>query len=107
MALCLSVLLEHLVHPVGIIILSRRRIGDTPCRDMTIGIDSRLVTVPVVSSVPGVDVLLIQDRHILLRVEHVDLMDGILPAYEPIVADDGASLLAALGGDEHDTIGRL
>ena len=105
MALCLSVLLEHLVHPVGIIILSRRGIGDTPCRDIAVSINDRLVAVPVVSSVAGVDVLLIHDCHVLLSIEHVDLMDSVLPAYITIVADNRASLLTTLCGDEHNTVG--
>ena len=103
----MCVVLEHLVHPVGVVDLSGRRVCDAPRGDVAVGVFLRIVALPVVGLAAGVDILLVHDGHILLGIEHLHLVDGFLPTLVSVEADHGTAVLTALRGDEHHAVGRL
>ena len=86
--MCNGVILEHLVHPVGI------------------SVDA-LILRPVNGRLAVVDGLLVHDGHILVGIQQVNLASHVLPAEVAVEGDDGASFLTAFSSDEHDTVGRL
>ena len=80
-----GVVVEHFVLPVGALAVLIR-----------IGIDR---------SLSCIDKTFVHHHSILGGVEHIAVLPRILPTIREIVVDVYSALLAALGGDEDDTIG--
>ena len=80
-----GVVVEHFVLPVGALAVLIR-----------IGIDR---------SLSCVDKTFVHHHSILGGVEHIAVLPWVLPAVREVVVDVYSTLLAALGGDEDDTVG--
>ena len=106
-ALSSGIALEHLIDPVGVVDLSCCRICDTPGGHIAVCVFLCVILRPVISLSSRIDVLLVHDGHVLLGIEHIDLVDGVLPTAIAVEADRGTAVLATLGGDEHNAVGRL